>query len=282
MTQKLLPTFAISLFPEYLISIGVSRSSGLRLQVVAFPQGRGFNESESVELEQPSSGFVLAVDIPLLTFVPNQPQALPVICHNYKGRVKNRIGIWILEELETKWNIFEFDVDLSKAPGRWLTLYGDGKERAINGVEVMTAPKRVLCSRPEPFLDRARILADGKHFIVFKGPKMVDDNDYSVRLSMFNLDNIPPQDPLSTSPNSFTATDHYRQQFSSYPSSSMESSTEYPGNDDPPDLYRTEFQEWSGTASVIMENHDIWVMRYGYPRDGTWIFLHCLIPFSLF
>jgi hypothetical protein len=269
-TQKLLPTFAVSLFPEYLISIGVSRSSGLRLQVVAFPQREGSNGSDSTNLEQPPSGFVLAVDIPLLSFVPTATPALPVICHNYKGRVKNRISIWIHGEgWTTKWNIFEFSVDLSEPPERWLSLYGNGGERATNVIEAMAVPKRVLHSHPEPFGDRGRILADGRHFIIFKGPLMADDNDYSVRISMLDLDNIPPQDPLSMFTSNFTANSHYFEQFRSYQSNTIESPIFYPENDDPPDLYRTEFQEWSGTVSVIMENYDIWVMRYGHPSDGT-------------
>jgi hypothetical protein len=265
-TQKLLPTFAVSLFPEYLISIGVSRSSGLRLQVVAFPQGKGSNGSGLTGLEQPSSGFVLAVDIPLLSFVPTRTSAVPVICHNYKGRVKNRISIWIHGEGGTKkWNIFEFDVDLSEPPERWLSLHGNGRERETNAIEAMAVPKRVLHSHSEPFGDIGRILADGRHFIIFKGPQMVDEDDYSVRISMLDLDSIPLQDPLPMFASILTVIDYYSKQLRSYPENVIESPIFYLENDNPPGLYRTEFQEWSGTASVIMENYGIWVMRYGYP-----------------
>jgi hypothetical protein len=61
-----------------------------------------------------------------------------------------------------------------------------------------------------------------------------------------------------------TVIDYYSKQLRSYPENMIESPIFYPENDNPPGLYRTEFQEWSGTVSVIMENHDIWVMRYGY------------------
>jgi hypothetical protein len=89
--------------PEYLITVGASETGAVALQAVAFQE----------------NSYVLVATLPLGLRLESSLYREPVICHQYFGRVRNRIVIWAQESDTHPWVISEFDVDFGNQSSEW-------------------------------------------------------------------------------------------------------------------------------------------------------------------
>jgi hypothetical protein len=103
------------LSPEYLITVGASETGPLTLQVVAFQE----------------NSYVLVATLPLGLRLESSIYRVPVICHQYFGRVRNRVVIWAQESDTQPWVISEFDVDFGNQPSEWFKNMGSRHDTDI-------------------------------------------------------------------------------------------------------------------------------------------------------
>jgi hypothetical protein len=65
------------------------------------------------------SSYVLVATLVLSLHLEEHPIKPPVICHQYFGRVRNKISIWAKERATGLWAISELDVDFGNSPSEW-------------------------------------------------------------------------------------------------------------------------------------------------------------------
>ncbi|PVG04941.1 hypothetical protein CPB86DRAFT_778253 [Serendipita vermifera] len=258
---QLLPTIVVSLFPEYLISLGACQDGHIHLQVLAFPLKPHSEMPNSPVSEQSSSDFVLAADIFLLESYSDNPEWSPRICHKYIGRHENHITICIPDEQPLpRWHIFEFYVDFRKPPEQWFPHPTTGKQQHCDQDSGGAKPKRFVYDTTSPHW--ALPLIDGKRFFC------VDDIQVDtglIFLSLFHIEDIPPIEDPPVFENESDADIYHLKQVERYPKKVLESPIRYPsGVSDSDSILGFDFQEQSGTAIIFICNGDIWVLRYGH------------------
>ncbi|PVG04942.1 hypothetical protein CPB86DRAFT_778254 [Serendipita vermifera] len=258
--NELLPTAAVSTFPEYFISVGLSQSGGCHLQIVAF----SYSQTEDSVDSDPEIGFVLASDIRLLARVPTGPDLRPVICHNYIGRQRNHLSIWIREyDWIPAWLIFDFHLGLHNQPQNWLVPLNDIVKDNPEGYSALF-PRRIVDGYMSthwgvPF-------ADGRRFISITGIKN-PHNEFKVLISVYKTDDTLSLQDIPGFERASDAREYHGKQCDRYQKSRFESPISYTADEDNmiPGVNSFAFEEWSGTAVVLMTNGDIWALRYGHP-----------------
>ncbi|PVG04939.1 hypothetical protein CPB86DRAFT_778251 [Serendipita vermifera] len=255
--EQLLPTIVVSLFPDYLISIGACCKGHVHLQVLAFPLESEMEKSTASE--QPSSGFVLAADIFLCDSYPSNHGWEPRICHKYIGRHQNRITIWIPEEQPLPmWHIYDFDVDFRKPPHQWFS-QTTNRDSRLDGKSMVS--KRTIYDTTSAHW--ALPLLDGKRFFSVDHIEVGGNNP--VLLSLFHLDSIPLMEEPPSFESELDAEAYYLKQLGQYSKRVFDSPIHYFVDDlDPVSIIGFDFLEWSGIAVLFMSNGDIWVLRYGH------------------
>ncbi|PVG04945.1 hypothetical protein CPB86DRAFT_24233 [Serendipita vermifera] len=246
---ELLPVAGVSIFQDYLISVGLSPNQTVEMQILAFP---------SIHTDHDStlwSSYVLAVTIGLLSTAPNEPALSPIICHQYLGREKNRISIWVRDETSiSSWHIFDFDVDFTNSPETWVV----SKEMKA---------KRVL-----EFWDSshwALPLPDGKRFLSLGSAEDSTEDDDSKRLlqlSIIQIDTVPSLEDVPIFSREEEAKDFNEEQTRNYPKINLESPIKYSAEEEDPNtlIHSFDIEPWSGTLIILLSSGDIWVLRYGH------------------
>lgn len=255
--EELLPTIYVSLFPEYLTSIGVCDDDRIHLQVLAFPLAPHPGMKNSTAQDRVSSGFVLAANI-LLMDSYDHPNWEPKVCHKYIGRYENHMVIWIPEdEPLPMWHVFEFNIDFRKSPEQWFSRTTTLEPQLGDEAKDKVLSKRTVYDTTSDHWDLP--LIDGKQFF------SVEEGNGLIFLSLFHLDNIPPMEDALSFETESEADAYHLEQVERYPKKVLESPLWYPSCDpDPVSLLGFDFREWGGTASLFMSNGDIWVLRYGH------------------
>jgi hypothetical protein len=250
--------------------MGISRTGWYHLQIVAFPRLPYSAATTMSDSLQQDTEFVLAVDIPLLSPIPTEPNLPPVLCHTYTGRHKNRLSIWIREnDWIPSWLIFDVDLDLRNPPERWLVPRNDDDSENDHNASrlAMPGPKRIVDAYNATHW--ALPLADGKRFLSAEGladPLKPFNGGSKVFISMYEISTVPSIGDMPEFDKKFDAQAYHREQCSRYQKRSFECPIDYTREWDNaiPGVNSFAFEEWSGTAVVLMTNGDIWVLRYGH------------------
>jgi hypothetical protein len=251
--EKLLPVAVVSIFQDYLISVGVSPTGTVEMQMIAFPYPNtdpGTNGS--------SSAYALACTIRLLSKPPNEPTLSPIICHHYIGRERNVVSIWIRDEnLMSSWLIFDFDVDFSNHPEQWV----------VN--EETRKPKRILELWDSSHW--ALPLPNGKQFLSLGSVEASTEekgteSERLLQLSIVQIDAVPSLGEFPTFTTEDEAEEYNQEQTRNYPRIILESPIRYlEGEEDLNSLVHSfDIEPWSGTLIVLLSTGDIWVLRYGH------------------
>jgi hypothetical protein len=103
-----------SIFPEYLITMGTSPTMNLEMQVVVFQE----------------DSYALVATLTLGLHLESSC-SVPVIFHQYFGRVRNRIVVWTRESDTRSWVISEFDVDFGSRHNEWFINEGSRRDTGI-------------------------------------------------------------------------------------------------------------------------------------------------------
>ncbi|PVG04943.1 hypothetical protein CPB86DRAFT_778257 [Serendipita vermifera] len=258
--EGLLPAVSFAIFQEYSISIGISTTGAVFLQVVAF-----LDLAESDSISQPISlRYVLTANIPLLTSLPSRPRISPMICHRYLGRIRNGISIWVAEKHQIPmWMIFDFDVNFGHSPERWFSAFDRGCATAV--------PKRVVDTFHATHW--ALPMSDGRRFLAmetYEFPSPVSATgmfEFALHMSIGRIDTVPSLGDLPTFATRTESRDYHEQHSSTYPRSVLESTITCLADEDRSRRFVYEFNlgDWSGNAVILLKDGTIWVLRYGRP-----------------
>jgi hypothetical protein len=116
-----------SVFPEYLIAVGYDEDNS-KMQLIAFQD----------------SSYVLVATLVLPLNLEEHPIRSPVICHQYFGRVRNKISVWAKERATGILVISEFDVDFGNPPREWFKKEASRHDTEIKEGDLFEDGKRCI------------------------------------------------------------------------------------------------------------------------------------------